>query len=308
MGSFRGLALIVLLILTCSPSLTRSAELESNFVELRCGNRTFHNARMTAIYFTDNMENIYTKVQSNHFGISSTGSGPDKMYGLAQCYNYLSQVECALCFSRLCTVAPFYFPDISGRVYFDGCFLRVKDYRFYRETLGPTDHAICGNSTRYGPAFMASAGKAMVAAVSKAEANGGYGEGRESSSAYAMASCLRTLDASGCRECLSNASASARRCLPWSEGRVDNTGCFLRYSDTDFFGSGSKGMNKVSMKMASALIKSSLNFKYSTLAKATGSFDAANKLGEGGFGTVYKGVLVDGREVAVKRLFMNNRH
>ncbi|KAK1303089.1 Cysteine-rich receptor-like protein kinase 2 [Acorus calamus] len=212
MGPFRGLALIVLLILTCSPSLTRSAEPESNFVELRCGNRTFHNARMTAVYFTDNMENIYIKVQSNHFGISSTGSGPDKI---------------------LRTVAPFCFPNISGRVYLDGCFLRVEDYHFYRETLGPTDHAICGNSTRYGPAFVASVGKAVVVAVSKAEANGGYGEGRESSSAYAMASCLRTLDA---------------------------------------------GMNKLSMKMASALIKSSLNFKYSTLAKATGSFDATNKL------------------------------
>lgn len=33
---------------------------------------------------------------------------------------------------------------------------------------------------------------------------------------------------------------------------------------------------------------SSLNFKYSTLEKATASFDEANKLGQGGFGTVYK--------------------
>ncbi|KAK1303081.1 Cysteine-rich receptor-like protein kinase 2 [Acorus calamus] len=74
-----------------------------------------------------------------------------------------------------------------------------------------------------------SAGKAVAAAVSQAEVNDGYGEGREASSAYAMASCLRTLDA---------------------------------------------GMNNVSMEMASTLSNSSLNFKYSTLAKATGSFDA----------------------------------
>lgn len=33
---------------------------------------------------------------------------------------------------------------------------------------------------------------------------------------------------------------------------------------------------------------SSLNFKFSTLEKATGFFDNANKLGQGGFGTVYK--------------------
>lgn len=47
------------------------------------------------------------------------------------------------------------------------------------------------------------------------------------------------------------------------------------------------GSNDVE-KMAKTLKDSSLNFKYSTLEKATGSFDDANKLGQGGFGTVYK--------------------
>ncbi|KAI7754298.1 hypothetical protein M8C21_024814, partial [Ambrosia artemisiifolia] len=36
--------------------------------------------------------------------------------------------------------------------------------------------------------------------------------------------------------------------------------------------------------------------------RATGNFSASNKIGEGGFGPVYKGVLDDGREIAVKRL------
>ncbi|KAK1301475.1 Cysteine-rich receptor-like protein kinase 2 [Acorus calamus] len=309
MGPFRGLALIVLLILTRSLSQTQSAEWGSNFVEHRCEtNHLPNNVTQAVMNVVANLETISNKVHSNRFGISSTGSDPDKTYGLVQCYNHLSQVECDLCFFKLRTVVPFCYPSISARVYLDGCFLRFDDYDFYKEALGPTDHPICGNTTRYGPAFVVSAGMAVAAAVSQAEVNGGYGEGRESSSTYAMASCLRTLDAGGCRECLSNASASARRCLPWSEGRVDNTGCFLRYSYTDFLSSGSKGMNKVSMKLASVLSKSSLNFKYSTLVKATRSFDAANKLGEGGFGIVYKGVLADGREVAVKKLFMNNRH
>ncbi|MFS7960461.1 putative protein kinase RLK-Pelle-DLSV family [Helianthus anomalus] len=38
------------------------------------------------------------------------------------------------------------------------------------------------------------------------------------------------------------------------------------------------------------------------VAKATSNFSVSNKIGEGGFGPVYKGVLEDGREVAVKRL------
>ncbi|XP_020276452.1 putative receptor-like protein kinase At4g00960 [Asparagus officinalis] len=40
----------------------------------------------------------------------------------------------------------------------------------------------------------------------------------------------------------------------------------------------------------------------STLKVATDNFSEANKLGEGGFGSVYKGKLADGQEIAVKRL------
>ncbi|BAF21789.1 Os07g0537500 [Oryza sativa Japonica Group] len=40
----------------------------------------------------------------------------------------------------------------------------------------------------------------------------------------------------------------------------------------------------------------------STLRAATGCFAERNKLGEGGFGAVYKGTLPDGDEIAVKRL------
>ncbi|KAM4129198.1 hypothetical protein ACJW30_01G004100 [Castanea mollissima] len=43
-------------------------------------------------------------------------------------------------------------------------------------------------------------------------------------------------------------------------------------------------------------------FTLATLATATNNFSSNSKLGEGGFGLVYKGTLVDGKEIAVKRL------
>ncbi|XP_073016128.1 G-type lectin S-receptor-like serine/threonine-protein kinase At4g27290 [Primulina eburnea] len=43
-------------------------------------------------------------------------------------------------------------------------------------------------------------------------------------------------------------------------------------------------------------------FKLATILKATNCFSIENKLGEGGFGPVYKGMLEGGQEIAVKRL------
>ncbi|RXH99319.1 hypothetical protein DVH24_011644 [Malus domestica] len=47
-------------------------------------------------------------------------------------------------------------------------------------------------------------------------------------------------------------------------------------------------------------------FELSTIVKATNNFTSNNKLGTGGFGSVYKGVLDNGKEIAVKRLAKNS--
>ncbi|KAL0327277.1 UNVERIFIED_CONTAM: Cysteine-rich receptor-like protein kinase [Sesamum angustifolium] len=322
--------IIVLVILLLPDSLF--AEPRAQTIKFICGTQLEHNTTIYVPNFVATMENISAQIRTSGFGIAVTGSGPDTNYGLAQCYGDLSSVDCVLCYAEARTVLPQCYPEYTG----------------------PGDHVVCGNRTRQDSAFQASTRQALSQAVSAAPINNGYGRaqvavaGTSNQSAYVLADCWRTINANACRACLENASASILRCLPSSEGRALNTGCFMRYSDTNFLNpiprnGNSRGrvilivvatvsaaavliigavigvylwksrtIQKKRKGNAEKLVKtlndSSLNFKYSTLEKATGSFEEANKLGQGGFGTVYKGVLPDGREIAVKRLFFNNKH
>nr|DAD34525.1 TPA_asm: hypothetical protein HUJ06_005165 [Nelumbo nucifera] len=78
-----------------------------------------------------------------------------------------------------------------------------------------------------------------------------------------------------------------------------------------FFGKRKLARSRRERKQLGALVtvvnKSELNFKYEILERATNYFSNSNKLGEGGSGSVYKGILPDGKAVAVKRLFFNTR-
>nr|XP_023894113.1 G-type lectin S-receptor-like serine/threonine-protein kinase CES101 [Quercus suber] len=47
-------------------------------------------------------------------------------------------------------------------------------------------------------------------------------------------------------------------------------------------------------------------FSYKCIMSATNSFSLENKLGEGGFGLVYKGIFSQGQEIAIKRLSRNS--
>ncbi|XP_074270050.1 cysteine-rich receptor-like protein kinase 10 [Silene latifolia] len=53
--------------------------------------------------------------------------------------------------------------------------------------------------------------------------------------------------------------------------------------------------------------RESLLYDMATLQTATNDFSKENKLGEGGYGSVYKGTLSNGEEVAVKRLSRSSR-
>ncbi|XP_010681911.1 cysteine-rich receptor-like protein kinase 43 isoform X1 [Beta vulgaris subsp. vulgaris] len=71
------------------------------------------------------------------------------------------------------------------------------------------------------------------------------------------------------------------------------------------FYSQKEGSNEADLQRIAA--QEQKQFSYETLSKATDKFHPSRKLGEGGFGPVFKGKLVDGREIAVKMLAKHSR-
>ncbi|KAM0063439.1 putative protein kinase RLK-Pelle-DLSV family [Helianthus debilis subsp. tardiflorus] len=115
-------------------------------------------------------------------------------------------------------------------------------------------------------------------------------------------------------KCLKNCS-----CMAYAnpDPGVRRRGCVLWFNDLldmRALPEGSGGPD-IFVRMASSELGKILNastsleeemeqplFSFSTIANATANFLSDNKLGQGGFGAVYKGILEDGQEIAVKRL------
>ncbi|KAL2496271.1 G-type lectin S-receptor-like serine/threonine-protein kinase [Forsythia ovata] len=118
--------------------------------------------------------------------------------------------------------------------------------------------------------------------------------------------------------CLKNCSCTAYTHLDISKG---GSGCLLWFEDLTNIKLLSEEGQYIYIRMASSEL-GRLGYKFTddhhdenhkesidlplldlnTITKATDNFSINNKLGEGGFGPVYKGLLEDGQEIAVKRL------
>ncbi|KHN19080.1 G-type lectin S-receptor-like serine/threonine-protein kinase [Glycine soja] len=111
-------------------------------------------------------------------------------------------------------------------------------------------------------------------------------------------------------ECLKNCSCTAYANSAMNEGPH---GCFLWFGDLIDIRkliNEEAGQLDLYIKLAASEIgnrnhnehQASPLFHIDTILAATNNFSTANKIGEGGFGPVYRGKLADGQEIAVKRL------
>ncbi|KAL0801282.1 hypothetical protein Bca101_056458 [Brassica carinata] len=89
---------------------------------------------------------------------------------------------------------------------------------------------------------------------------------------------------------------------PMSSSSLRSDSAFFRTHSSAPVASTKRSGSQFSQSQSGGIGNSKALFSYQELVKATNGFSQENLLGEGGFGCVYKGVLPDGRVVAVKQL------
>ncbi|RZB61875.1 Cysteine-rich receptor-like protein kinase 8 [Glycine soja] len=134
---------------------------------------------------------------------------------------------------------------------------------------------------------------------------------------YTLAQCTQDLSSDGCKECLEDIN----RNIPWSRlgsvgGRVLYPSCNLRFELFQFYrGSGEETQSPMAGNPSTpglqvgheSVTLEPLQFSLAAIEAATNNFSNDNRIGKGGFGEVYKGILFDGRQIAVKRLSKSSK-
>ncbi|KAL9324204.1 hypothetical protein ACSQ67_009061 [Phaseolus vulgaris] len=125
---------------------------------------------------------------------------------------------------------------------------------------------------------------------------------------YTLAQCTKDLPTDDCKGCLGNLIGTE---IPWSRlgsigGRVLYPSCNLRFEFHQFYFDDPSAGPIQSVGHETATLEP-LHFNLTAIELATNNFSNDNKIGRGGFGEVYKGILLDGRQIAVKRLSKSSK-
>ncbi|KAG5226548.1 cysteine-rich receptor protein [Salix suchowensis] len=214
--------------------------------------------------------------------VSTAGQNPDLVYGLVNCPGFLSVEDCQTCAVSVAIQIIQLCPNQkTASVIDENCSLQYSDRDFFStaDTVPRLD-VFNGQNADDQDVFNSQLQSLLGnisfnAATDPSRLAVGRITYTSSTSIYGMVQCIRNLTANECLRCLQSTS---RYILQRSGEAVD-------------------GVHEESYTLID-----SFSIGLNTLREATGDFCDEYKLGEGGFGPVYKGELRSGKEIAVKRL------
>ncbi|CAH9062893.1 unnamed protein product [Cuscuta europaea] len=229
-----------------------AAEPQTNLVTMGCSiinvtGVTVFRQNLNATYQNLRAQ-IGNQSSNHHFATGQELKGSSPAFALFQCRNYLAVNDCLACFDlaviqlrRNCSAV-----SNGAHVIFDGCFLRYESTTFFDQNTYPANNVVCGNEVKNSTQLASTVQQVLTnldivtpritgffAATKTPVPNDS--RHNTSSNIYAFAQCVETLSQTGCQDCLKIALRNFQLCLPNSNAKTFDFGCFMRYSTTPFF-------------------------------------------------------------------------
>uniref|UniRef100_A0A7N2LYY7 Uncharacterized protein n=1 Tax=Quercus lobata TaxID=97700 RepID=A0A7N2LYY7_QUELO len=202
-------------------------------------------------------------------------SSSRNVYGLVQCTPDISQMDCRICLEgAVADISSCSGGKEGGRVLKPSCIAWFEVFQFYDSTFvpsSPTTTVIPPTSDNSSP---------TTPAIPPTSDNFSPPKTRRENSSTSHLVIFVVVPIAGLMTVITLAWAILQK--KKSKQNVDNDDATKRLE--------------------------ALKFNFNTIKAATNNFSNANKIGEGGFGSVYKARLPNGQEFAVKRLFHKTEH
>ncbi|KAL1095737.1 hypothetical protein V6Z11_D06G176400 [Gossypium hirsutum] len=327
---------IVFLFLFMFLGLTSHGKAAPTYTSHYCDNTTSFTPNST---YQANVKTLLSSLSSNTnsskngFYNTTAGRDPNLVYGTFLCRGDVSANLCQKCVETASNdIARRCVTEKLGVIWYDECTVRYSDQNIFsiiREVPGMDNSSsvsIPGDNDRFDQ-LLSDLMKSLVNRAAYDDQSGkrfatGEANFTSSQTLYSLVQCTPDLTDALCFRCFQSAIAELPMCCDGKQGgRVLLPSCNIRYDMFPFFSLvtslvllalGLLFMRKRASKKYNALPEKnavenvigleSLQFNLSTIQAAVNNFSSDNKIGEGGFGEVYKGKLCNGQEIAVKRL------
>ncbi|CAH1429770.1 unnamed protein product [Lactuca virosa] len=178
-----------------------------------------------------------------HYAVARTLINGEAVWGLASCRGYVSTTNCVACFDHAVVLLRACGRGSGAHAFYNDCDLRYENYNFYADANNPGGIEICGNTKSPQQTEFKKTVEGLISDLRTAtpRTSDFYAVSTRalpdrSGTVYGIAQCNLNLSQSVCEDCLNSRYSSLDDCLPSTNGWAFNNGCFMRYSNTPFFG------------------------------------------------------------------------